>query len=104
MKASSESGECASLISTGDFSVFEAVCLAAMGWIFLLVSWASFLAGPRTPRRDVQLQGGAAGRQTGKDVRIAGTCAALGRAIFSTQSLAYRRPGDKFRARCVGAK
>jgi hypothetical protein len=31
MKASSESGECASLISTGSFSVFEAVCLPAMG-------------------------------------------------------------------------
>src|SRR5260370_33996135 len=31
MKASSESGECASLISTGSFSVFEAVCWPGMG-------------------------------------------------------------------------
>src|SRR5882757_1164089 len=31
MKASSESGECASLISTGSFSVFEAVCWPDMG-------------------------------------------------------------------------
>src|SRR5437879_3380391 len=31
MKASSESGECASLISTASFSVFEAVCWPGMG-------------------------------------------------------------------------
>src|SRR3981189_430707 len=31
MKASSESGECASLISTGSFSVCEAVCWPGMG-------------------------------------------------------------------------
>src|ERR1700674_1895458 len=31
MKASSESGECASLISTGSFPVFEAACRPAMG-------------------------------------------------------------------------
>src|SRR6266404_6731464 len=31
MNASSESGECASLISTGSFSVFEAVCWPDMG-------------------------------------------------------------------------
>src|SRR6266568_7408837 len=31
MKASSESGECASLISSGSFSVFEAVCWPGMG-------------------------------------------------------------------------
>src|SRR5436190_20130905 len=31
MKASSESGECASLISTVSFSVFEAVCWPGMG-------------------------------------------------------------------------
>src|SRR6267142_5757819 len=56
MKASSESGECASLISTGDFSVFEAVCRAAMGWVFLVVSWASFFperrSAPRGRRRE----------------------------------------------------
>jgi hypothetical protein len=31
MKASSESGECASLISTVSFSVLEAVCVPDMG-------------------------------------------------------------------------
>src|SRR6266567_9027244 len=31
MKASSESGECASLISSGSFLVFEAVCWPGMG-------------------------------------------------------------------------
>jgi hypothetical protein len=40
MKASSESGECASLISTGDFSVFEAVCLPAMVWAILVLEAA----------------------------------------------------------------
>src|SRR6267143_2545063 len=48
MKASSESGECASLISTGDFSVFEAVCRAAMGWVFLVLSLASFFPERRS--------------------------------------------------------
>src|SRR5882762_2874486 len=52
MKASSESGECASLISMGDFSVFEAVCRAAMGWVFLVLSWASFFPERRSaPQR-----------------------------------------------------
>src|SRR5689334_16838293 len=35
MNASSESGECASLISTGAVSVFEAACWPGMGWWFL---------------------------------------------------------------------
>jgi len=64
-----------------------------MGWVFLVLSWASFFPKRRSAPR------GAAGRQTGKDVRIAGACAALGRTIFATQSLAYQRPGNKFRAR-----
>src|SRR5260370_19287524 len=46
MKASSESGECASLISTGSFSVFEAVCWPDMG---LSVSFSS--ATPARPGR-----------------------------------------------------
>src|ERR1700674_1947201 len=45
MKASSESGECASLISTGSFPVFEAACRPAMG---LLNS--SSVADPNGPR------------------------------------------------------
>src|SRR5258708_38057280 len=61
MKASSESGECASLISTGDFSVFEAVCRAAMGWVFLVLSWASFFperrSAPRGRRRETNGKG-----------------------------------------------
>src|SRR5712692_5234977 len=44
MKASSESGECASLISTGSFSVFEAVCWPGMG-----VSVSSSSATPARP-------------------------------------------------------
>src|SRR5438045_8962760 len=44
MKASSESGECASLISTGSLSVFEAVCGPGMG-LFVSFSGAT-LAGP----------------------------------------------------------
>src|SRR6267143_1850246 len=46
MKASSESGECASLISTGSFSVFEAVCWPGMG---LSVSFCG--ATPARPGR-----------------------------------------------------
>src|SRR5229473_1501020 len=46
MKASSESGECASLISTGSFSVFEAVCWPDMG---LSVSFCS--EAPARPGR-----------------------------------------------------
>src|SRR5690349_15504920 len=38
MNASSESGECASLISTGEVSVFEAACWPGMGWWFLFLA------------------------------------------------------------------
>src|SRR5882762_2491796 len=61
MKASSESGECASLISTGDFSVFEAVCGAAMGCVFLVLSWAWLFperrSAPRGRRRETNGKG-----------------------------------------------
>src|SRR6266850_3837362 len=89
MKASSESGECASLISTGDFSVFEAVCRAAMGWVFLVLSWASFFPERRSaPERCCREMDGKE-RAHRWDLRGAGPD------DFSTQSLAYWRLGDK---------
>src|SRR6476646_4603820 len=91
MKASSESGECASLISTGDISVFEAVCLAAMGWVFLVLSWASFFperrSAPRGRRRETNGKGRAHRWGLG----------GAGPDDFSTESLTYQRLGNKFR-------
>src|SRR5207253_2872961 len=94
MKASSESGECASLISTGSFSVFEAVCWPGMG---LLVSYSGATpAGPghfsRTAKRspdpgfgpsqkDFPAEERVYRRPTEENVRVAGACVALGRAI-----------------------
>src|SRR6266849_3743867 len=72
MKASSESGECASLISTGDFSVFEAVCRAGMGWIFLVVSWASFFPERRSAPKGRRRETGGKGRAHRWDLRGAG--------------------------------
>src|SRR6267143_3566 len=96
MKASSESGECASLISTGDFSVYEAVCRAGMGWVFLLVSWASFFperrSAPETWRRETNRKG----RAHRWGLRGAGPD------DFATESLAYWRLGDKRASREKG--
>src|SRR5271163_1850056 len=101
MKASSESGECASLISTGCFSVFEAVCLPGMGGCgpFLAVvlratvarSGCLVRAAPQRLSQFVAVRSG--------EVRER-TCAALGVArrwaklIFARGRLAYRRPLD----------
>src|SRR5216683_2154088 len=105
MKASSESGECASLISRGSFSVFEAVCWPGMG-----VLGSSFRAARRGrgnlrcapeltgvdsprlgfPQRDF-LRYGKLSLESAEDLRVAGACVALGRAILTRESLAYRR-------------
>jgi len=65
-EASSESGECASLISTGDFSVYEAVLVGLpVGLGIPRHSW------PRSPERRSAPRGAA--RETDrKNVRIAG--------------------------------
>src|SRR6266446_3489483 len=89
MKASSESGECASLISTGDFSVFEAVCLAAIGWVFLVLSWALFFPERRSAPRGRRRETDGKGRAHRWGLRGAGPD------DFSTQSLAYWGLGDK---------
>src|SRR5882724_4375447 len=89
MKASSESGECASLISTGDFSVFEAVCLAAIGWVFLVLSWALFFPERRSAPRGRRRETDGKGRAHRWHLRGAGPD------DFSTKSLAYWGLGDK---------
>src|SRR5882724_978816 len=89
MKASSESGECASLISTGDFSVFEAVCRAAMGCVFLVLRWASFFPERRSAPRGRRRETNGQGRAHRWDSRGAGPD------DFATESLAYWRPGNK---------
>src|SRR5260370_30893986 len=99
MKASSESGECASLISTGSFSVFEAVCWPGMG-VSVSFSGATRarpghflcnlepLASPwRWPsRRDFPAQERVYRRRTEEDVRVAGACMAHGRAILAREA------------------
>src|SRR6266853_5887650 len=109
MNASSESGECASLISTGSFSVFEAVCWPDMG---LSVSYSS--ATPARPGHSTcKLRSGCLAlelvppRKTfppkkgvsetnGRNLRVAGACVAPGRAISCKRSLAYRRPANNW--------
>src|SRR5229473_604846 len=94
MKASSESGEWASLISTGTFSVFEAVCWPDMG---VSVSFSSATAarpghsratskrllrpGFGSSQRDFPAEERVYRRRTEENVRVAGACVALGRAI-----------------------
>src|SRR5260370_41123741 len=104
MNASSASGECASLISTGSFSVFEAVCWPDMG---LSVSCSSatparpghFKCKLRSgclalelvpPERDFPTEEGLS-ETSGRNLRIAGDCVALGRAISCRERLAYWR-------------
>src|SRR6266568_2527345 len=116
MKASSESGECASLISSGSFSVFEAVCWPGMG-----VLGSSFRAprrgrgnlrcapeptgvdSPRlgSPNETSSVTGASVWSRTEENLRVAGACVALGRAILTRKSVAYRRllrqmPGPLF--------
>src|SRR5438309_4614231 len=109
MKASSESGECASLISTGSLSVFEAVCGPGMG-LFVSFSGAT-LAGPdhftrnakRLPRlacsfpeRLSHTGGGSFGDELKK------TCASQGLAwrwagrFLARESLAYWCPANNW--------
>src|SRR6266478_3676893 len=96
MKASSESGECASLISTGSFSVFEAVWWPGMG-----VLGSSFRAARRGrgnlrcapeptgvhsprlrfPNETSSVTGGSVWGRAEENLRVAGACVALGRAI-----------------------
>src|SRR5271157_350109 len=73
MKASSESGECASFSSRGSFSVFDAICLAAMGV-------ASPLPGPFLAQRLLHPR---ATLRVHRKVRSSdvGTCEALGRGL-----------------------
>ncbi len=109
MNASSESAECASLISTGSFSVFEAVCWPDMG---LSVSCSSatparpghFKCKLRSgclalelvpPERDFPTEEGLS-ETSGRNLRIAGACVALGRAISCKESLAYWRPPNNW--------
>src|SRR6266700_2596605 len=94
MKASSESGECASLISTGSLSVFEAVCGPGMG-LFVSFSGATLAGsdhftcnreeaaspGLALSQRDFPTGERVFRRRTEENVRVAGACVALGRAI-----------------------
>src|SRR6266513_1878398 len=109
MKASSESGECASLISTGSLSVFEAVCGPGMG-LFVSFSGAT-LAGPDHftrnreaaaspgllfPRETFPRGGGSFGDELKK------TCASQGLAwrwagrFLARESLAYWCPANNW--------
>src|SRR5262245_8857522 len=81
MKASSESGECASLISTGSVSVFWAACLPAM-------SFVKFLGILRGPAKKPFLPLGRSEREE-EDVRYAGTCEAPSRVYFALKRLTY---------------
>ena len=116
MKASSESGECASLISTGSLSVFEAVCGAGMG-LFVSFSGAT-RAGPDhfTCNREAAASPWLALSQrdfpTGERVfrrRTEETCASQGLAwrwagrFLAGESLAYWCPANNWepRGRCV---
>src|SRR5260370_9272 len=117
MNASSESGECASLISTGSFSVFEAVCWPDMG---LSVSYSS--ATPARPGHSTcKLRSGCLAlelvppRKTfppkkgvsetnGRNLRVAGACVAHGRAISCKRSLAYRRPANNWNGTSRGSE
>src|SRR4029077_1228287 len=110
MKASSESGECASLISTGSFSVFEAVCWPDMG---SSVSFCSAALQGRvvvTPASKQLPRPGFSSSQ--RDFprkervyrrRTKETCASQGLAwrqagrFLARESLAYWRPPDKHR-------
>src|SRR5258708_21545654 len=96
MKASSESGECASLISTVSFSVFEAACWPDMG---LLVSFqvrtrSAWLRPALILPRDYPAHERVCRRRTGENVRVTGACEAPGRTILCSQSVTYLRPRD----------
>src|SRR6266849_10684743 len=82
MKASSESGECASLISTGSFSVF--VCGPGMGVsVSFSAATATWLPRPGLgpSQRDFPAEERVYRRRTEDSMRVAGACVALDRAI-----------------------
>src|ERR1700724_1116194 len=84
MKASSESGECASLISTGSFSVFGAVCGPGMGVsVSFSAATATWLLRPGLgpSQRDFPAEERVYRRRTEDSMRVAGACVALDRAI-----------------------
>src|SRR5258707_15742412 len=99
MKASSESGECASLISTVSFSVFEAACWPDMG---LLVSFQvrtrsawlrpALILQETTPRTR-----GSAGDEREKMCVSQGLAKTPGRTIICSQSLTYWRAANHCR-------
>src|SRR5215470_6432513 len=82
MNASSESGECASLISTGSVSVFWVACLPAM-------SFFKFLGILRLACKETfPFRWGRSEREE-EDVRDAGTCEAPCRVYFALKSLTH---------------
>src|SRR6266576_6603914 len=83
MKASSESGECASLIATGSFSVFGAVCGQGMGVSVSFSGATEVVASPwlGPSQRDFPAEERVYRRRTEDSVRVARDCVALGRAI-----------------------
>src|SRR5260370_6155554 len=84
MKASSESGECASLISTVSFSILEAVCWPDMGLLVSLGAHAKRLASlpALVLPRDYPACARVNRSRTGENARVAGVCKAPGRTIF----------------------
>src|SRR6266566_9259406 len=117
MKASSESGECASLISTGSLSVFEAVCGPGMG-LFVSFSGAT-LAGPdhfacnreaaaspwlALSQRDFPTGERVFRRRTEENVRVAGACVALGRAISCKRKPSILVSGEQLGAALGAAR
>src|SRR5882762_4300613 len=103
MKASSESGECASLISTGSFSVFGAVCGPGMG-VSVSFSGATSKWLPRPgfgpSQRDFPAEERVYRRRTEDSVRVAGACVALGRTISCKREPSILMSGEQL----AGAK
>src|SRR5579859_97284 len=83
MKASSESGECASLISTGSFSVFCTAGCPAMSF-FNFLAFCRLSCKESIPFRWVRSE------LEEENVRDAGTCEAPCRVFFRRESLTYR--------------
>src|SRR6266550_3402719 len=102
MKASSESGECASLIATGSFSVFGAVCGPGMGVSVSFSGATEVVASPwlGPSQRDFPAEERVYRRRTEDSVRVAGACLALGRAISCQREPSILVPGEQL----AGAK
>src|SRR5437660_2033506 len=109
MKASSESGECASLISTASFSVFEAVCWPGMG---VSVSFSSATPASRVVSyttgsgclalalvlpRDFPAKERSIGEEREKTRASQGACWALGRAISCKEKPSILAPHEQLR-------